>query len=644
MPIAPTRAPCSTSMRRSSRASPPSRRSPSSRRCAGSISTRSGAARSASSRNCRRRSAAIHCWRCWGSIARSRRAKARRNFEGSVTGMWRAPLRLKVKLCGSRAGCRRAGHRRAVGAGAKGRRQSHGSPRQSRAAVRSQAVRHAGAKHQPCPRAFRWRGNRLIFDDLDSAMSGSRLRGRLALTLDEQKSVEGEVGLDSLDLAPAFALAIGAAGHDAAEPLGPGLTKGWRGRIAFQALRGMLAGRRRIASRQRHDQERRPVADVRGHQGRNRRRRGDRQYRCQADRERNCVECERSTLRCRWHGLRYRALAMPAGRASMQMTLSSQGRSASALTGALSGSGTVTLESARIAGLDPRAFDAAIRASDNGQATDDLRLRQIVEPVPVGRRVVGHVGADSVQHQGRPASRRRDHARCRGRARHRVGRLRYSRRPGRHSRRLCFDRGGYRRPAVRKFSCSRWARPTRSIAPSTSAALSSWLAVRAIDRETRRLDAIERGEPPPPLPASIPPDVDLPVLAPSDVPTTSHGPQRPPQKPRAGVARPPAAPPNAPVVSQQVAPLPPPIEVRPAPECGATAEAAATAGLDASGHGAAAAGVLGRKRQPFFRKGHSRGRRLTGVSPNANVRTPPAKHVVSAETTEIAVPSKVRLR
>ena len=37
------------------------------------------------------------------------------------------------------------------------------------------------------------------------------------------------------------------------------------------------------------------------------------------------------------------------------------------------------------------------------------------------------------------------------------------------------------------------------------AALSSWLAVRAIDRETRRLESIERGEVPPALPASIPP-------------------------------------------------------------------------------------------------------------------------------------------
>jgi large subunit ribosomal protein L24 len=93
------------------------------------------------------------------------------------------------------------------------------------------------------------------------------------------------------------------------------------------------------------------------------------------------------------------------------------------------------------------------------------------------------------------------------------------------------------------------------------AALSSWLAVRAIDRETRRLDAIERGEPPPALPAS---DADgLPL---SDVPTSSRGPRRLPAKPRIGAPHPPLAPPNAPpVVSQQVAPLPPPTEVRPLP-------------------------------------------------------------------------------
>src|SRR3954462_15476201 len=72
---------------------------------------------------------------------------------------------------------------------------------------------------------------------------------------------------------------------------------------------------------------------------------------------------------------------MPAGRTSLQMTLASQGRSVAALSGAVSGSGTVTLQSAGIAGLDPRAFEVAIRASDSGQATDDAKLRQIVEPI-----------------------------------------------------------------------------------------------------------------------------------------------------------------------------------------------------------------------------------------------------------------------
>ena len=48
-------------------------------------------------------------------------------------------------------------------------------------------------------------GNRLTFDDLDSTAAGSRLRGHLALTLDPEKTIDGEVGLDTLELAPALA-------------------------------------------------------------------------------------------------------------------------------------------------------------------------------------------------------------------------------------------------------------------------------------------------------------------------------------------------------------------------------------------------------------------------------------------------------
>jgi large subunit ribosomal protein L24 len=276
--------------------------------------------------------------------------------------------------------------------------------------------------------------------------------------------------------------------------------------------------------------------------------------------------------------LHYRGLTMPAGRVSMQMTLASEGRSASALTGALSGSGTVTLESAGIAGLDPRAFEVAIRASDNGQATDDVRLRQIVEPVL-------SAGALSVASAQIPFNIRD--------GRLRVGATTLDAQGAR-----AIVSGGYDIPAdqadIRADLASTAAGPATSrpeiqlfAAGSPDAlnrtvdvaALSSWLAVRAIDRETRRLDSIERGESPAPLPASIPPsatappeagaaDALLPGQPPSELPVPGRDPRRFAPKPRAVVPRPPAAAlpnANAPVVSQQIAPLPPPIEIRPAP-------------------------------------------------------------------------------
>ena len=63
------------------------------------------------------------------------------------------------------------------------------------------------------------------------------------------------------------------------------------------------------------------------------------------------------------------------------------------------------------------------------------------------------------------------------------------------------------RPEIQLFAVGTPDALTRSVDVT---ALSSWLAVRAIDHETRRLDAIERGEPPPPPPApiSLPPPAD----------------------------------------------------------------------------------------------------------------------------------------
>ena len=419
------------------------------------------------------------------------------------------------------------------------------------------------------------------------------------MTLDDEKNVEGELGLDALDLAPVFALAVGAAGHDAAEPLGAGLLKGWRGRIAFQALRGTLPGGgelRPVSGAFRSDGQALIFDAIKGGIGG-----GEAIATIDARPSASGIALNARVQLAGVDGaaLRYRSLRMPAGRVSMQMTLASQGRSASALTGALSGSGTVTLESARIAGLDPRAFEVAVRASDSGKATDDVKLRQIVEPVlsagalavasaqiPFGIRDGRiRIGATTLDAQGYRA----------------------------------IVSGGYDIPAdqtdIRASLASTATGPAASrpeiqlFAVGTPdaldrtvdvAGLSAWLAVRAIDYETRKLDAIERGEPPPPLPPPLPaaippstetPDAALPALPTGEVPIPGRDQRRPPQPKAKTVApqRPPAvapapapaspAPPSAaanpPVASQQAAPLPPPVEVRPAPSRSAATEAAA---------------------------------------------------------------------
>jgi hypothetical protein len=498
-------------------------------------------------------------------------------FEGSVAGLWRAPLRLKVKLSGA-----------GLDAEAQGTAEPWASEPTANVNLKVGRVDLAPllglkpsdplAQNISLSSRVALSGNRLTFDDLDSTTSGARLRGHLALTLGDEKNVEGEVGLDALDLSPAFALAIGAAGHDAAEPLDAGLLKGWRGRIAFQALRGSLPGGgelRPVSGVVKSDGQSLIFDAIKGGIGG-----GEATANIDAKPTADGIALNaRVELRgVDGAALHYRGLAMPAGRASMQMTLASQGRSASALTGALSGSGTVTLESAGIAGLDPRAFEVAIRASDGGQATDDTRLRQIVEPVLSS-------GALSVASAQIPFSIRD--------GRLRVGATTLDAKGAR-----AIVSGGYDIPAdqadIRAVLASTsvgaaTAGPEIQLFAAGSpdalnrtvdvAALSSWLAVRAIDRETRRLDSIERGDPPAAVPASIPPpatvlplpaapDALLPGQPLSEVPVPGRDPRRLPPKPKVVAPRPPASPqtPAAPVVSQQVAPpLPPPIEVRPAP-------------------------------------------------------------------------------
>ena len=158
---------------------------------------------------------------------RSRRATARRNSRDRLTGAWRAPLRLKAKMSGAGSRCRRARARPS-----RGRR----SPRPtSTSQVRSVNLAplldlkpsDALAQNISLSSRVSLAGNKLTFDDLDSTIAGSRLRGHAGVdALTTKRTSRAKSASTRSTLAPAFALAIGAAGHDAAEPLGAGLTEG----------------------------------------------------------------------------------------------------------------------------------------------------------------------------------------------------------------------------------------------------------------------------------------------------------------------------------------------------------------------------------------------------------------------------------
>jgi hypothetical protein len=499
-------------------------------------------------------------------------------FEASASGAWRAPLRAKLKLSGADLEAEAQGQGEPWASEAKAN-FNLSVKRANLAPLLNLRSSDPSARNIGLSSRVSLSGSNLAFDDIDSVVAGSRLRGKLAVTLGDEKTVDGEVGIDSLELAPLFGLAIGYAAQDATEPFGRGLLQGWRGQLSFQALRGMLpAGGelRPVSGVIRNDGQSLIFDTIKGKMGG-----GNAIADIAAKKTADGVALN---ARLQFTGvdgaaLHYRTLTMPAGRASMQMTLSSFGRSASALTGALSGDGLLTLESSGLAGLNPQAFDVALRASDSGQATDDVRLRQIVEPALTG-------GILSVPSAQIPIAIKEGRLRVADTMLEGLGArvvlsggydIAADQIDVRASLASTALGSGTSRPEIGIFAVGTPGGLARSV---DIAGLSSWLAVRAIDRETRRLESLERGEPiAPASPASISPitvpkpaetppasaAVRVPELPLSDVPIPGRA--QPPLRPKSAVPRPIAVPPpsNPPVLSQQVAPLPPAVEVRPAP-------------------------------------------------------------------------------
>jgi large subunit ribosomal protein L24 len=497
-------------------------------------------------------------------------------FEGSAEGAWRAPLRLKAKFTG-----------KGLDAEADGTAEPWAQETKANLNLRIRSADFAPlldlkpsdalAQNIALSSRVSLAGKKLDFNDLDSTIAGARLRGNLALRLGDEKSIDGELGLDQVSLSPVVALAIGASGHNPDEPLGPGLLKGWHGKIAFQALRGTLPGggeMRPVSGTVKSDGQSLTFDGIKGKIGG-----GDVTATIDARPGANGIALNAQVQLNGADGsaLHYRGLAMPSGRASLQMTLAAQGRSTSALTGALSGSGTVTLESSAISGLDPRAFEVAINASDAGHAMNEAQLRQLVDPVLASGALL--IASAQIPFTIRDGRLRVAATTLDAGGVHAIVSGGYDIPADQADIRavvaLAEEMPGSGHPEIQIFAAGTPDKLNRTVDVS---ALSSWLSVRAIDRETKRLDSIERGEMPQALPPSAPPPALVlpstgtpaaaaPGQAGTDAPVPGREPRRAPVRPRVSAPRlAPANPP--PVVSQQVTPLPPPIEVRPVPGAG----------------------------------------------------------------------------
>jgi large subunit ribosomal protein L24 len=224
------------------------------------------------------------------------------------------------------------------------------------------------------------------------------------------------------------------------------------------------------------------------------------------------------------------------GRLTLDVSAEGSGMSPVALVGSLAGSGSFTLENARAARLDPAAFDTVIRAVDQGLPIDAIRVRDRMDgALASGGLIVtlaeGAIAIDAGQARlSNPVVRaQRGDLAVSGSVNLAEAAI--------DARVTLFGSGGAGAPADTRPEIGVALKgpidtPKRTI---DVAALTSWLALRAVEQQSKKLDVLEGRAP---VPATVPAAVN----------TTSA----PSPKPAAPAA-------------EGLQPLPAPIDIRPAP-------------------------------------------------------------------------------
>ena len=252
------------------------------------------------------------------------------------------------------------------------------------------------------------------------------------------------------------------------------------------------------------------------------------------------------------------------GRLTLQLEADGAGYSPATLVGSLKGGGTISIEGARLAALDPRAFEAAIGAADRGVAINAAKIGEVIEPVLAAGDLVVERADGALTVAAGQARVSNVIAHGRGADLALSGTIDLTSRAV--DARLMLSgpaeggAPGTARPDLLIALQGPAASPRRSVDVS---ALVSWLMLRSLDRETRRMEAVEAGRHDPAVPAPaegrgnadrIEPEPMGAIPAPQN-----ESPRGSPEKPEPATSS-----------LEQAPSLPPPVEIRPAPGTGST--------------------------------------------------------------------------
>jgi large subunit ribosomal protein L24 len=237
--------------------------------------------------------------------------------------------------------------------------------------------------------------NDFVLEGINGSVGSSPVRGKLRLSLAPAKTIEGQIDSDFLDAGALVAAAAGmpkSTRADAAWSSEPFIESGlgeFSGRIQFSAKRASLTPA--LTGQQLRGAVRLGGGEIAFEDIQGTLAGGNASGRLVLRRSadglgmRIKVALAGADAMALWPGEGRPAVS---GRLGLSAELEGNGLSPASLVGSLTGAGTIALEDAQIAGLDPRAFSAAVGAADKGMAIDTPRIRDIVATMLEGGALV----------------------------------------------------------------------------------------------------------------------------------------------------------------------------------------------------------------------------------------------------------------